>query len=495
MASRRREKTWRDRQRALILVVFACVLSVCIGLQFQSDCTAAPLEKYAPSFDDHIVQPPYLEHDPTQDHLPSDTKLQLKTLVDAALRFHPSLRRSWAQINASAASVGKALSSYYPDVSTRVFANYNDEGKYRDYEMWEENTKMGVSLGITYLLLDTGTRKNTERAEKKQLDAANSAYNQAVLDLVFAVQQQYYAYVRSQQMLAARQASLRTAKSNRERAKDFFAAGLNSESAVLQAQAHVSQVKYQLATSKSEVRQNWKKLASICGIPVSPRREVQAPAQLNRQLVSQNAAALLKKAQAENPGLQALQSEIRSGERSVAAAQGAFGPELSFVGSATGQKVHSVARDQARVEDDEYQAMVGLQLTYDLFTGFSDTYAKREAQARLKVAKERYAARQLALKQRVEEGLSAYRAAVDKLNASQQFVQDAQKSHAIAVDLVKAGEGRMLEVTRALEQLADAKSERVAARMEMYTAAASLAHSCGAFEQLGAARAHWEPMQ
>ena len=489
------ETRWRGGHKRLQFVAWVVICTAFISFRPPPDSAASSLEKLAPSFDEHIVQPAYLDKTPEKFSISPDTRLNLKTFVDAALQFHPSLRRSWSQINETAASVGQALSSFYPNVSTRVFANYNDEGKYRDYEMWEENTKLGAGLGITYLLLDTGTRENTALAAKKQLDAANSAYNQTVLDLVYAVQQQYYAYVRSQQMLEARQQSLRTAKSNHERAKDFFSAGLNSESAVLQAQAHVSQVQYQLATAQSEVRRSWKNLASMCGLPVSPRHEVQDPATLNRELVSENAAALLDKAQANNPGLQALQSEIRAGERSVDAAQGAFGPELSVVGSATAQKVNSVARNQGRVEDDEYQAMIGLQLTYDVFTGFSDTYEKRKAQARLKSAKEHYAARQLALKQRVEDGLSAYTAAVDKLKASQQFVQDAQESHSISVELLKAGEGRMLEVTRALEQLAEAKSERVAARMDMYTAAASLAHSCGAFEQFGVVRANWEPMQ
>lgn len=487
----------RDRPIILKTTKFVFIiffLSALIILHSQNTCTASSLEKYAPSFEKNIVQPSYLQEDSAKPKTNLDSKLKLEELIDSALRFHPSLRLSWARAKESATTVGQALSSYYPQVSTNIFANYNDEGRYHDYELWEEHKKMGASLGITYLLLDNGGRKNTALAAKKQLDAANFAYNQAVLDLVLEVQRGYYAYARSLQMLAAKKEDLRVARFNRDRAKDFFSAGLNSKSAQLQAQAHVSQVKYQLASIKSNVRRNWRNLASICGLSVSPRREVESPLRLDKELVSKEAKDLVKMVEDQNPGLQSLDSRIKSGEHRLEAAESKFWPALSFVGSGTAQKVMSDGRHEASVEEDEYQATIGFKITYDLFTGFSDSYDKREARTRVKAVREQYAESQLELKRRVEDALNEYEAAVDKLKASKQYVRDAKKSYQVAVEFFKDGEGAMVEITRALEQLANAKSELVAARMGMYTAAASLAHSCGAFEKLGTERAEWQSL-
>lgn len=460
----------------------------------QSPSFAFSLEDYAPSFEENMVNPKYLQEKPAKQATGDDSKLELGTLVDSALRSHPALRHSWARVKESAASVGQALSSYYPQASTNLFANYNDEGRYRDYELWEEHKKMGASLGITYLLLDKGGRKNNARAAEEQLNAANFDYNQAVLDLVFEVQREYYAYARSLQMLSVKEEDLRVAQYNRDRAKDFFKAGLSSKAAQLQARAHASQVKYQLATIKSEVRKNWKNLASVCGIPVSPRREVEYPARLDKELVGKGAEDLLKMVEEQNPSLQSLQSRISSEEHRVKAAESEFWPKLSFVSSATAQKVMADGRHEASAEENEYQAMVGFKVTFDLFTGFSDSYEKRGARSRVKAVREQYAQNQLALKQQVEDALNEYKSALEKLKASDQYVKDTISSYEVAVEFFKNGEGSMVEITRALEQLANARSERVAARMAMYTSAASLAHSCGAFEKMGAERAEWRPM-
>lgn len=480
--------------KGLWFAVIVFLLVPALLMLSPNSSSASSLEDYAPSFEENMVNPKYLQENPAKQSTGDDSTLELGTLVDSALRSHPALRHSWARVKESAATVGQALSSYYPHASTNLFANYNDEGRYHDYELWEENKKMGASLGITYLLLDNGGRENTARAAEKQLDAANFAYNQAVLDLVFEVQRGYYAYARSLQMLRAKEEDLRVAEYNRDRTKDFFQAGLSSKSAQLQAKAHVSQVKYQLASIQSEVRKNWRNLASVCGIPVSPRREVEYPGRLDKELVGKGAEELLKMVEEQNPRLQSLEARIKSGEHRVKAAESEFWPELSFVSSATAQKVMSDARHEASVEENEYQAMVGFKITYDLFTGFSDSYEKRQARSRVKAVREQYAQRQLDLKQQVEDALNEYKSALEKLKASNQYVKDAKSSYKVAVEFFKNGEGSMVEITRSLEQLANARSERVAARMAMYTAAASLAHSCGAFENMGAERAEWQSM-
>jgi outer membrane protein TolC len=483
---------WLFNKTAFMLFVF--FVPTFLSLQVPENCPAGSLEEFAPSFEENIVHPEYLQKESAEQKTSLDSKLKLETLVDSALESHPALRHSWARVKAAAASVGQALSSYYPQVSSDVFYEYNDEGTYREYELWEENQKMGASLGITYLLLDNGGRKNSARAAKKELDAANSSYNQTVLDVVFAVQRRYYAYAESLQMLAAKQEDLRVARYNRDRARDFFKAGLSSKSAQIQARAHVSQVRYQLASITGEVRKNWSDLALECKIPVSPQREVEYPVRLDRDLVGKSAEELLRMVEDKNPGLQSLESRIQSGEHDVKAAESEFWPELSFVGSGTAQKVMSAERYQASSKEDEYQASVGFNITYDLFTGFSDCYKEREARANVKALREEYAQRQLALKQQVEDSLNGYRSAVDRLQAGDQYVKDAKNSYKLAVEFFTDGEGSMVEITRALEQLANARSEWVAARMATYTAAARLAHSCGAFEKMGTQRLEWQSM-
>jgi adhesin transport system outer membrane protein len=196
----------------------------------------------------------------------------------------------------------------------------------------------------------------------------------------------------------------------------------------------------------------------------------------------------------KNPRLQALKAQISSEEHQVRAAKSRFAPELSLIGSATAQKVMATKRDQASTEENEYQATVGVKVTYDLFNGFSDCYELRQARSRAEAYRERYAESLLGLRQQVESALDSYQAAADQLRASKQYMQDCEANYKVALEFFNHGEGTMFEVTKSLEQLAQAKSERVGAKMDMYTAAASLAHSCGAFERLGAKQAKWQPM-
>lgn len=467
-------------------------LALCILILLQSAGiqagTASSWPDLGPSLEQRTVPQPQLKQSKARTH--TQGQLNVQRLIDLALQAHPSVQASWAQTMTAADSVGMALAAYYPQVSSDLYLRQTDQGwgRFRDFVKEDAQKEWGASLGIGYLLLDMGGRRHTVQAAHKSLDSANHHYNQTVLDMVLKVQQSYYQYVQALGMLKAKKKDLKAAQLSLDKATSFFQTGQRPKAAQFQAQAQtqVSQVKYELAQARSNARQAWRALATLCRLPKSPRRQVAQPAPLDTDLVSKSVQELLRIVDKRNPQMQALQAQMQASQHQVQATESAFWPTLNIKGQAS-------VTDYS-VDPSEIDGSIALMLKYDLFTGFSNTYSKHKAKSRLRVLRYKLAEQQLAFQEKVEKAMSQYQAAVDKVKAHKAYLQYAKKSQDQATEFFNQGLGTMLHVTKALDNVAKARGEVISSRMDMYMAAASLAHSCGDFDQLGAKRATWKPM-
>lgn len=447
--------------------------------------------KVPQTFKEHIVpQPPsgYIDKEITEERSKAKDKLSLQDLLDLALKHHPSLGKAWARAKASADSIGLALSSFYPKLSGGLHARQTDagRGKFRDFKKDEEQKEWGASLGISYLLLDAGGRKNKAQAARKELEAANHLYNQVVLDLVLKVQKNYYQYVKALELLEARKQDLKTVMFSLKQAKSFYKSGQGPKSAELEAQAHLSKVKYSLASAKSDVRSQWRELATICRLPETPRREVIQPKTLDKSLINKKVEELVQIVKENNPQIKALEAQIKASRHKIKAAKSKFWPTLNL-------KAQSSVTDYSE-DEDQIDGSIGLEINYDFFTGFANTYNERQAQSKLRMVRYKLAEEQLALREKLENDLSRFEAARDQLRAGRAYLKDSKKSYDLAKQFFQQGLGSMLQVTKAMDNMEDAKSEVVKAKMNMYIAAAKLAHSCGAFGKLGTKRSTWKAM-
>ncbi len=439
----------------------------------------------APSLDQEVVPPPAsLKNEGKKAIVPGGKVLDLIELVDLALSYNPTLRESWAEAKAAAQEVGKALAAYYPSLSCnfKYFRSRTGE-EFSGGDAYKQRGS-SESLELTYLLLDMSGRKSTARSARSKLKAANYSYNQAVLDLVLKVQKAYYSYYAALKTIEAKKADLNASISSQEEAELKYKVGVATKSDVLEARTNTAEMRYKLVSAQGGASIAWVNLALLCGMPTSPRIKVANPAPVDTSLVSRKMDDLVKLAQAMNPGIQALEADIRADKSAIKAANSKLWPYLKLEAN--------ISRKDVQDDPLKYESEGMLTLQYVFFSGFADSYEKRKALAGLSAARGKLATQRLSLSDNLRQYYQKYRTAVSEVEACQTYLADAENTFRMQLEMYKVGMGIMVNVTTAMSKLSEARIELINARTNLYLSVANMAHACGDFEKLGVKRPTWK---
>ncbi len=113
-------------------------------------------------------------------------ELTLLECIDIALRNHPVLRGASEAVNASAARVGQAESTYYPQLSLEAgYSKYDSFQPNFDRRFKAEPYTAGINLSQN--IYDFGRTSNRVRAAEGGLDASKQGYKLARQALVLRV--------------------------------------------------------------------------------------------------------------------------------------------------------------------------------------------------------------------------------------------------------------------------------------------------------------------
>lgn len=473
------------------LTAIICALALVLALGLASALTPAPavaqqwsadtpagllpdLSAAAPNLDDGL--PPAPASGPRAVAAP-DKALALGELVDLALANNPSTRSAWAQAKAAAAGVGQAYSAYYPQATLTYNAARARSGEHFLGGGDAFQTTWGPTLSLTYLLADLGGRGATVDQAGQTLAAARWNFNQAVQDLLLSVHEGYHNYYAAGQAVESARADLKAAQAGLDEANVRHQVGVVTKSDVLQAQSDVAQGQYQLESALGTLRSAWVNLALVAGLPPEPRLRVAPPAAVDAELAGMPGARLTELADKHRPQLLALDCQVKANRAAVRVADSALWPTLD----AGVDMQHSDYSD----EQGGYESTVFLQLNFDLFTGFKNSYAKRQAVAQLWDARGQLAAARLNVNNQVLSQQQTFITARAQVTASEAYLAETRQSHQMQLGLYKEGLGTIVEVINAQDKLAEARAQLVQARSAVFIAAARLAHACGLAERLG----------
>jgi outer membrane protein TolC len=143
-------------------------------------------------------------------------KYDLPALIDLALRRNPDTRDAWEAARAAAAGWGISRAPFYPTV--RVDSQ-NGYGRIVDQvpKHWGtlKNWRSSDLLTVNYGLADFGRRDAAARSAREQLLAANLHFNRKIQEVVFAVEKSFYLLDAERANVAAAQAIVRLAITDR----------------------------------------------------------------------------------------------------------------------------------------------------------------------------------------------------------------------------------------------------------------------------------------
>ena len=408
--------------------------------------------------------------------------LTLAELADIALRHNPANRKAWNDARAAAAQVQQARGYFLPTVSAvgavqRARTESSPDTLNSDYLMY------GPGLQLNYLILNTGGGRSAAVEQALQtVYAANFTFNRTLQTVLAGVQNAYYGLVSAQASVEAAQANVRDARKVLEAAQLRQQQDTGTALETLQAQAALDQALFGLAGAEGLVQTAKTALTQTLGAPADtalqvvppPRDPPTAPASadLSRQI---------DKALQHRPDIAALRARLAASEAAITVAGAAQWPNLY----ATGR----VARDYYNrwsgqfQPDNDWAFSGGLSLQWTLFDGLQTRSAKRIARAQAESARSQLQQAELAASAEVWNGYQNYTTALKKYQAGVAVLNSAQAAHALALDSYQAGLQSLLDLLTAESQLAQARSQQVAARQEVFTALVNLAYATGRMEQ------------
>ncbi|HEX3927932.1 MAG TPA: TolC family protein [Gemmatimonadales bacterium] len=410
---------------------------------------------------------------------PQRAQLTAADLVVLALERSPDTRATWLAAESAAASLGQAKSALFPEITGTVELDALKTAATAG-RVSVQQTTLGPTVTLNWLLLDFGGRSGAIDAARNALFSADWTHNATLSDLVRRTEQGYFSYVGARGLLEAQRATFDQAQVNLAAAEDRRSVGVATIADVLQARTAVAQARLALQDAEGSVASTHGALATLVGLPPTAAFEVDTTA-ANAPIMSVAIAVdtLIAQALAARPDLAAVRAtadQLRAEAREARAQQY---PTLALSGSGGTTYI-------ANVTGGHPSYNVGISLNVPLFDGLGWQYAARAAalSADAESARVQSLEREVALE--VFQSYQELRTATERVAASNDLFTSASANADAARGRYREGVGSLLELLTAEQALADARSQRIAARVTWDSSLVQLAHDVGSLAPTGA---------
>jgi outer membrane protein len=396
--------------------------------------------------------------------------LTLAELVNIALENHPSTKQAWWNANRAAAALGSAKSAYYPFMGIEANAQNG-----RDYKFINgpdaHYTIVGADLVLSMLLYDFGERCAAVDSAKMSLLAARWQMDWNIQKVMLKVLENAYAILHAQAALDATVCSMQEVEKILKIARELNRVGLTPVSDIYASQATFFQMKMDLAQKKAQLDIQKGKLISSLGLSIEFPLEL-APIDTPQIQTIQKIEELRSLAFQQRADLMAKQARLSESMARQAGAKAAYGPKVSLSGRGG---VNHYFHDKA--SGGQYQ--INLNLEMPLFDGFETLYNNRVAYADTNLGMEELSELQLEIALEVLTTARSLEAAQEMLPHASENLKNAAKAYEGVLDKYKAGKERIVDVSHAQRQLADARILYSEAKTQWLAAMARLAYATG----------------
>ena len=409
-----------------------------------------------------------------------DAKAQLSIaeLLDIALRNNPRTKHAWAVAKGAAYSLGAAESPWLPTVNGTGSLNLNkgtnkgssaSSTNHSDYQPSAAGT-----LTATYLLLDFGGRSASVEAAQQALYAANWMHNQTIQDVMLAVFDAYYQFIKVKASLEAKEIDLKDAQTSFDAANELYKAGVGRRVDTLQAQATLASTHLDIETLHGQQKIALSALVTALGLPTGSTIHAEdLPDVLPLQTVNENIDQLLEKAFVTKPDYAAAYATLQVRKAGLAVAESSALPTLTANASAS----RTAYLSRSGTDFNNYGA--GVSLNFPIFQGSLSEDQKGLARSLLEEAKADLAAKEAQIALNVLTNYYAYETAQGTLKYAEEYLGYAQEAYDIASGIYKNGVGSILDLLNAQAMLANARFQRIQARVGWASSLSSLAYATG----------------
>lgn len=410
--------------------------------------------------------------------------LTLAELTDLALKNNPASRKAWYEARIAAERVTVAEGYFMPEVQATVSGGIQKTSA-RPAGFDSDYLRYGPGLQMNYLIFNFGGGRAAAVEQALQtVHAADFAFNRVIQDTLLSVETTYYGLVSAAAGIEAADAAVKDTEKTLEVANERLKQGVGTELDVLQARTSADQALYNKAGADGLLKIAQGNVAQAIGVPADTDIKVAPPtATVPDNVGEQDMKRLVDNALGRRPDIAALRAVLAANEAAVRVSAATRWPSLFLNGSLSQTSYDVNAGRDMQDSDVSYGGLLSLQWT--LFDGFQNTSGKRIAVAQAEATRAQLRQAELGASAEVWARYHNYQTALEKHRFSEALLKSATAAGNLAMDSYKAQLIGITDLLNAETQLARARLQAVAARQEVFTALAALAHSTGLLEHGG----------
>ena len=391
----------------------------------------------------------------------------LADVTATALKNHPLILQSDADLAAAVARKGQAQSAWYPSID--LSTGYTRVRTFSDSSHRNVTTPSVFARGdLNWMLYDFGrTGASVDRADA---NAAVSRENAVTTreDVVFVATVAFYDVLRAEKTLEFRQQNLRQQEALHRQASAFYEAGVRAKIDVVRAEANLYDARAQLSQAENGVR--------VARITLLQRIGVDGPAEfwLSGDLPEFSLPGTLQdwvaEAERNRPELRALVEKERAATESLRLARAGY---LPFLAGAAGYGYEA--------EEVPLQENYGLSVTlnYPLFSGFQTREQTKEALATISSTRYEFMETKRRVRLQVEVSAFSVQEAQERLSARKKQRDASEENLRLATARYEVGAGDIIEMTDAQAQMVRSETDAINTAFDFAVSHASLLRAMG----------------
>lgn len=391
----------------------------------------------------------------------------LADVTSIALKNHPLILQSDADVAAAVARKGQARSAWYPSVNLSI--GYASVRAFSTMVNQNITTPNGFAQGdLTWMLYDFGrTGASVDRADA---NAAVSRENAATTreDVTFVATVAFYNVLRADKTLEFQRENLRQQEALYRQASAFYEAGVRAKIDVVRAEANLYDARAQLSQAENGLR--------VARITLLQRIGIDGPAgfRLAGALPELSLPGTLEdwvaEAERNRPELRALVEKERAATESLRLARAGYLPFLA------GAAEYGYGADQVPLQQN-----YGLSVTlnYPLFSGFQTREQTKEALATISSTQYELIETKRQVRLQVEVSAYSVQEAQERLSARKKQRDASEENLRLATARYEVGAGDIIEMTDAQAQMVRSETDTINTAFDYAVSHASLLRAMG----------------
>jgi outer membrane protein TolC len=401
--------------------------------------------------------------------------LSLDEAVQIALKQNKNVQIArLAVIKADAQSqeaVGNALptltlaANYNRNILAPVFfiPNFTDPSAGVAPVRFALNNDYNVTASISQVLFNSAVFTGIGAANIYS-EAARAQFRSVVAEVVTETKKRYYGALASKEFTDISQSTLDNAQQNYDNISKLFAEGLVAEFDKIRAQVTVDNIRPTVTDAKSGYANAVSALMQYLDLDFSDTiRPVLSGISDPEAVPSEDSS--FKAAMSANYELRTLELQKQVLDRIIDVRRSEYYPTLSLNGRWSNQGQSDTYTNWVAAST----AVVGIGFTFNIFSGLRVMAKVEQAQADYETVRQQYELLKDGIRLQVRTIINKMRSALDRIQAQQSTIEQAQRGYDISRIRYTEGTGSLLEINDAEVALARARVNRLSALLDYYS--------------------------